>query len=353
MIDAHVHLRDWQDSDSETIKHGLEVAKMCGFTHVFDMPNTSPKPVTTREVLKQRLELADLSKVDGIEYHTYIGLTKDVVQVFKAVNLYNEFFPRVVGFKLYAGPTTGDMEVSEKEDLVNIFNMLNEKSYKGVVAAHCEKSEYFRTELYIPEDFSTHSLARPTGAEVQAISEVIDAAVSTGFGGTVHICHVTCKDAIEFIKSSRIKYPSLRITFGVTPHHALLTSDDAKDNSKFLKVNPPLRDEYDRQAVFDALMDGTADWIESDHAPHSIYKKTFLQASGVPGFAGYLHLIKKLREADISPARLDSLVAKRAGEVFGIEIKEEDLVIPRSHVSISRLAQKEYKHAPYDLGVGE
>ena len=82
-------------------------------------------------------------------------------------------------------------------------------------------------------------------------------------------------------------------------------------------MNPPLRSEEDRLAVWNALFDGTIDWVESDHAPHTLDDKK-AGASGLPGFEGMLLTIKNLREAGMSESRLSQLFCTNALKAFGI-----------------------------------
>jgi dihydroorotase len=82
-------------------------------------------------------------------------------------------------------------------------------------------------------------------------------------------------------------------------------------------MNPPLRDEAHRAALFDALLDGRIDWVESDHAPHTLAEKE-KGACGIPGFSGSLTLLQSLYEAGIPEIRLRSLFGKRVLDVFGL-----------------------------------
>ena len=349
MIDPHVHLRDWGQSGAETIVHALGVAVRCGFTHVFDMPNTAPCTVSDFQSLADRLETAEKSKVPGIEYHTYIGLTGKRGQALWVSEAYDKFFPKAIGLKLFAGPSTGNLEVSDKASQAMVFEELAESGYKGVLAVHCEDKTLFRPELYDGSDFSTHSLVRPPESEFKCVENVIDTAVAHGFGGILHIAHVSCAESVAIIKRKRLECPEIRITFGVTPHHALLTCEDAKDHSRLLKVNPPLRSLQDRDAVFGSLLDGTADWIESDHAPHVLSDKVVKGASGLPGFAGYLLLVGTLRRAGISENRLKGLICRNAAGAFGIPVSDDDCQIPEDLLGLCRTIQAEYGIPAYDL----
>ena len=300
MIDPHVHFRDWNQSEKETVAHGLAVAKACGFTHVFDMPNTDP-PLTDRKTILKRFALAE--GITGIEYHVWAGLTADPAQIEEVVEIYAELRPRVVGLKLFLGQSTGHMGVTEYAQQKLVLSVLRDLGYRGTVAVHAEKESCLHPEKYIPGRFETHSDARPPEAEIESVKDILRIADETGFPGTIHIAHISTAGAIDIVKQAR---RHRRVTMGVTPHHALFTREDAKDHDRYLKMNPPLRGESDRNAVFAALLDGTADWIESDHAPHTLAQKE-AGASGIPGLTNMLLLIDALKAAGISDARLRAL----------------------------------------------
>ena len=311
MIDPHVHLRDWKQAEKETVAHGLSVAKKCGFTHVFDMPNTNP-PLTDRKTIQKRLELAE--GIEGITYHLWAGITADPKQIAEVVSVYRDLYPRVVGLKMFFGQSTGNMGICDYETQLAVFRTLKELNYRGVVAIHAEKESLLQPERYIQGRFETHSLARPPEAEIESVRDAITIAERSGFEGTIHIAHVSTKGAVEEIVRAR---ETMRITMGVTPHHALFTVQDAANHDRYLKMNPPLRGEEDRKAVFASLLDGTATWMESDHAPHTRQQKES-GASGIPGFENMLLLIEALKKAGISETRLHELSYRNAAELFGL-----------------------------------
>lgn len=312
MIDPHVHLRDWKQAEKETVAHGLSVAKSCGFTHVFDMPNTNP-PLTDRKTIQKRFELAE--GIEGITYHLWAGITADPKQIAEVVSVYRELYPRVVGLKMFFGQSTGNMGICDYETQLAVFRTLKELNYRGVVAIHAEKESLLQPERYIQGRFETHSLARPPEAEIESVRDAIAIVEQSGFEGTLHIAHVSTKGAIEEIVRAR---ETMRVTMGVTPHHALFTVQDAADHDRYLKMNPPLRGEEDRKAVFASLLDGTATWMESDHAPHTRQQKES-GASGISGFENMLLLIEALKKAGISETRLRELTYRNAAELFGLQ----------------------------------
>src|SRR3989344_147200 len=127
-IDTHVHLRDFnQKKKRETIQHGLEVARDAGVDAVFDMPNTDPA-ITTEEVLLDRLRVAREAGVPEVFYGVYMGLTADQEQVKRAVEATRKH-REVVGLKLYAGHSVGNLGVTELEDQLRVYTLLAAEGY--------------------------------------------------------------------------------------------------------------------------------------------------------------------------------------------------------------------------------
>ncbi|MEK6959173.1 MAG: dihydroorotase family protein, partial [archaeon] len=267
-IDPHVHFRDEGQEHKETISHGLAVAKEEGVTIVFDMPNTL-KPILTEQDVKKRLML--VPPAEKGRYFLYIGATANEDQLKEAARLVKEM-KEVIGIKMFAGKSTGTLQIISEDDQRKVYSTLAKAGYNGVLAVHCEKEALIK-DLFNPSEPITHVLARPNISEVESIKDQIMFAKEASFKGTLHICHVSCKESIELIEKAR-KAGGLRITCGVTPHH-LLWSDEMMKNREGLlyKMNPPLRSTADVEAMRKALKEGKIDWIETDHAPHTIGEK--------------------------------------------------------------------------------
>jgi len=347
MIDIHVHLRDWAQEEKETVRHGLMAAYKAGVRRVFDMPNTIPA-ITDREVALERLSLAsDVIKSDfkrkKMSYGIYMGLTDDDDQIGEAVQTWSELFPMVVGLKMFLGQSTGHMGIVEKEQQRKVFQTLSRLGFDGVLVVHAEKESLLKKERFDIEDFSTHSDARPAEAEIESVRDALELVKETGFKGNLHIAHTSTKGAVELIKDAKGK--GLKVTFGVTPHHALLTKDDAKDRSLFLKMNPPLRCEEDRKAVFGSLLDGSADTVESDHAPHTLLDKEN-GASGIPCFAGMDILLDRLRKAGASEERLKDLYGRNALRIFKMD--DEEVFLPKDPMRRAREVSSLYPISPFE-----
>ncbi len=321
MIDPHVHCRDWNESHKETIAHALLVAERAGISGIFDMPNTNP-PIISRELAIKRIE--DAGKVDSkVFYGLYFGLTSDPKQIEEAVQTYNELFPSVVGFKIYAGHSVGNLAISVEEEQRRIYKTLAELGYKGVVAVHCEKESLFNQELWNPHYPRTHSLARPAIAETESIKDQIHFASESDFKGTLHIAHISHPESVLLVNQAR-KNTSLKITCGVTPHHCLLGNElMTGENGILYKVNPPLRSGADCEIMVKYLHEGLIDFIETDHAPHTLHEK--LNApymSGFPGLPFVPHFLRFLLHIGFSEERITYRTHQRICEAFNIDIKD-------------------------------
>lgn len=340
MIDPHVHLRDWNLSEKETLSHGLRVAQKSGFTALIDMPNTNPPLTTHKEIVRRIADVQQLNQ--PVSYHLWAGVTNDPDQIREVVQAFDELFPHVVGLKLFAGHSTGNMGLIEEETQKSVYHHLSELRYTGPVALHCEKETLLRPDLYDNHDFSTQSLARPPEAELASISDQIRLSEEAGFTGTLHICHLSTYEGLLLVEAAKQK--GKRITCGVTPHHLLLNEETAKDRTLYAKMNPPLRSEETRKRLFAALLEGRIDWIESDHAPHTLADKE-AGASGIPGFSGMLLLLKILYEHDLPKGMLTNLFGKRVQETLNLPAQE--IILPEYETLLPLIVQasKEY---PYD-----
>jgi dihydroorotase len=343
MIDPHVHLRDWEQKAKETIEHGLSVASNIGIHTVFDMPNTQPA-LTFPSVIVDRITYGTkiAQKIDSqLSYCVYGGLTTDESQIEVLTQLYTHLFPQLIGFKMFAGHSTGNMGIVSNYNQSEVYRVLKRAHYKGVLAVHCEQESLLRPELFSLSDPISHTLARPKEAEIASIENQIRLFQQHSFEGTLHICHISTKESIELVTYHKKR--GMAITCGATAHHALLDEQVMNTEKLFAKMNPPLRTVEDRDAVFEALLDGRVDWIESDHAPHTIEDKE-KGASGIPGFYGTLLLLQALRGAHISEEHLENLCGNNVNKTFNTSF----LVDVPSPISISQELIKISNEYPFN-----
>ena len=198
MIDHHMHLRDWSQSYKETVKHALYVAWAAGLDAVFEMPNTDPA-LTSKGTIKDRFDLADRAIEElkqeysdfEIFHGLYAGITSSPKQILEVVEAYREN-PRVVGLKLFAGQSTGDMGIINENDQRAVYMNLARFDYEGVLYVHCEKEDFIKKtedgkQDWDPSNPYTHSLARPPEAEIESVKDQIKFASDARFKGILNI----------------------------------------------------------------------------------------------------------------------------------------------------------------------
>lgn len=242
IVDVHVHLRDFEQANKETVESGTKAALHGGITVVFDMPNTKPpvmdgKTFRTREALFRKKSYTDYAL--GFLVSGNCGEAKRVKADF---------------YKVFMGASTG-----------GIFSEDFESDYScspGVVSVHAEDAEVIAKS---PE--------RPPEAEVKAIEKALNAAEK--WEKPLNICHVSTAGGMEAILKKALPW----VSFEVTPHHLFLTRRDY-ENNPLLNVYPPLRGESDRRVLWKNFPQIPI--IASDHAPHTPGEKEN-GAAGIPG----------------------------------------------------------------------
>lgn len=325
-IDPHVHCRDGSQAYKETVKHALEVAERAGVDAIFDMPNTDP-PITTRSQVVERLSLA-ASCNSKVFYGLYIGVTSNPTQLKEAVKIYNDLFPKqgsrvgVVGMKMFAGKSVGDLGVLDLTSQEIVYKTLAESNYEGIFITHCEKESEMKPELWNPKNPITHCRARPSISELASIQDQISLALKTGFKGKLHITHISSPTSVEYINLIKKYYPSLKITCGTTPHHLFYYDEMMNlENGLLLKMNPPLRTKKEQEAMLELLKKGMIDCIETDHAPHTLQEKlNSPYMSGVPWLNQWPVFVEWLRKQGLSESQIQDLTFNNAKKIFDIDI---------------------------------
>ncbi len=285
------------------------------------MPNTRP-PLTSAETIRARIAAVDDAlRTLGIPLFHGIhgGITAEKEQITEVVSLWKNLFPRVCGLKMFAGLSTGNMGIIREEDQAEVYRALVRENFTGVLMLHCEKPQLLKPGLFNPGKPESHLDARPPEAEVESVRDQLKMAGEAGFKGTLHICHISVPESLMLIEENRARLP-LGVSCGITPHHALLSVDDMKKkNGILLKVNPPLRSEEMRRAIFQALLDERIDWIETDHAPHSLEEKInrgWTHPSGIPGLQFYSRFIDILVENGLSSDAVSRLTFVNIADTF-------------------------------------
>ncbi len=254
-IDLHVHFREPGQEEKETVATGSKAAAAGGFTSVVTMPNTTPAIDNSGMVrlLIDRGREAGLCRI----YPTGTispgrkgeGMAEFSDMINAGAVAFTDDGSPVVNGGLMANALKyakflGVPVMSHAEDLTIIG--------KGVM-----HSGYWSARLGLA------GMAR--ASEDSATFRDIELARSTG--GHLHVCHVSTKGAVELIR--RAKADGVHVTAEATPHHFSLDHSRCRHYSPLFKMNPPLREPEDVNAIAEALADGTIDCIATDHAPHT------------------------------------------------------------------------------------
>ena len=305
-VDTHVHFRCPGHPAKEDWHSGSKAAAAGGVTSVCDMPNTSPPTVSRKEWLQKDELAARQSIVDyGIWAGAAAGNAEEIGELIRE--------RLACGVKVFMGATTGPLLVDDKT-LAAHFQIT-----PGVMGVHAEDEtllNHFR-ERGRGQTTPDHSVLRPPEAAVEAVRRLIE--LCETWPREVHICHLSTAAELELLRARKQRLP---ITVEVCTHHLWLSTKDALGN--WMKCNPPIRDEADRLAMWEAL-EAEVDSLASDHAPHTRAEKErgYWEApSGIPGVETTLPLmLRGVWEGRLSLQRLVALGAQRPAEIFGLEGK--------------------------------
>lgn len=307
LIDVHVHLREPGGEYKETIKTGTQAAARGGFTTICAMPNTSPVPDDVHKV-KELFEKINQDAV--IRVLPYASITRDLKgeELSPIKELSN------IGVFAFTDDGVG---IQTTETMLQA--MREASKYKKPIVAHCEDNSVLNDGV-IHQGKVSERLNLPG---IPSVSESVqiarDVLLAEATGCHYHVCHVSTKESVRVIRDA--KRAGIHVTAEVSPHHLLLNEDDiTHDDAKF-KMNPPLRAKEDQEALIKGLLDGTIDFIATDHAPHSEQEKTlgFLKAPfGIVGLETafpllYTHLVET---GKITLSQLVDRLTRRPAETF-------------------------------------
>ncbi len=325
IIDTHVHFRQPGHDYKEDWGSGAQAAIAGGVTTVFDMPNNNP-PCYSYENLMKKKKLIDkkLKSVDiPLRYHLYLGADK---------NHFDEI-PKcrqdVIGIKVFMGCSTGSLLMDADEDLERVFSVAAEQGL--IISVHAEDEAIIRANRSkyqgVCSDVSVHSKIRHREAAVSATSKAINLAKK--YNTRLCILHMSTSDEVELVRQG--KADGVKVYAEAAPHHLFLDESDYARNGTKVQMNPPLRTESDRLALWDGINRGIIDFLGTDHAPHTLDEKLspYGEApSGVPSIELILPLM--LDAADkglVSLHRIVELTSTRAKEVFRLEPNHDAVLV--------------------------
>ena len=282
--DVHVHLREPGFSYKETIASGTRAAAHGGYTAVCAMPNLNPVPDSGEHLAVQEAAIAA-----GAVIHVYPYGAITVGEQGETLADLAALAPRVCGF---SDDGRGVQARAMMEDA-----MVEAKALGKVIAAHCEDNALLHGGYIHDGQYArTHGhKGICSESEWGPIARDLELAAKTGC--KYHVCHISTKESVELIRQA--KKSGVDVTCETGPHYLVLDDSCLREDGRF-KMNPPLRDRSDREALVEGLRDGTIDMIATDHAPHSAEEKARGLAKSAMGVVGietafpvvYTYLVK-------------------------------------------------------------
>ena len=254
LIDLHVHLREPGQEELETVATGAMAAAAGGFSAVCAMPNTDP--------------VTDNQAAVGFIVSQAQRAAKARVYPIGAVSL-GQKGQQLAEFGELVG--AGAVAVSDDGKPVASSHLMRTaleyaRTFGIPVADHCEDPTLAAGGAMHEGLVSTRLGLKGVPAAAEEIMVARDILLAELTGGHVHLCHMSTRGSVELIR--RAKEKGLRVTAEACPHHFTLTHEACEGYNTNAKMNPPLREPEDREAIRQALRDGTIDVICTDHAPH-------------------------------------------------------------------------------------
>lgn len=260
LVDVHVHFRDPGFTYKEDIETGAKAALKGGFTSVVLMANTKPA-VDNEETLSYVL---DKGKQTKLRVYSCATVTQALGGK-EMVDMDALLAKGAVGF------TDDGIPIMDET--------LMETAMQKVASLHVPISLHEEDPALITNNGVNRGKASehfgiggsPREAEITLIDRDLQIALKTG--AILNIQHISTKEGVELVRKAKAQPNGANIHAEATPHHFTLTEDAVIEHGTLAKMNPPLREEADRQAIIQGLQDGTIDIIATDHAPHSKEEK--------------------------------------------------------------------------------
>lgn len=313
LIDSQVHFREPGLEHKEDLETGTRGAVLGGITGVFEMPNTKP-PTTTKEALQDKLRRAH--NRCWSEYAFYVGATPDNAEDLRELELQEG----ACGVKIFMGSSTGTLLVSEDEHVKRVL-----ASGRRRVAVHSEDEARLkerRALLGADADVRQHPFWRDDETAIRCTRRLLALARETR--RPVHVLHVTTAEEMDLFRQNR----DLDVTVEVLPQHLTLAAPECYERLRaFAQMNPPIREERHRTALWKAIADGTVTVLGSDHAPHTREEKSKAYPETPSGMTGVQTMVPLMldhvAQGRLSLERLVELLARNPARIFKIRRKGE------------------------------
>jgi dihydroorotase len=275
VIDTQVHFREPGLDHKEDLESGSRAAVMGGVTTVFEMPNTDPQ-TTTPEALADKIRRGRQRM--HCDFAFWVGGTHENARNVAEL----ERLPAAAGIKVFMGSSTGSLLVEDDKGVAEILGRTRRRA-----AFHSEDEALLRERrsLRVEGDPRSHPVWRSPEVALTCTQRLVR--IAREAGARIHVLHVTTAEEVEFLKDHKDV-----ASVEVTPNHLTLVAPDCYERlGAFAQMNPPVREEHHRQAVWWGVEQGIADILGSDHAPHTREEKEKTYPNTPSGMTGVQTLV--------------------------------------------------------------
>ena len=346
-VDLHVHLREPGGEKKETIETGTKAAARGGFTTIAAMPNTRPVPDTKEQVEKLMQRIEETGCVRVLPYGS--------ITVREAGQELTNF----AALKEAGAFAFTDDGVGVQSAAMMLEAMKQASQVGAAIVAHCEENTLINKGSVHEGKFSKAHGLNGIPSVCESVHIARDVLLAEAADCHYHVCHISTEGSVRVVRDA--KRAGIKVTAEVTPHHLLLCEEDIPGLDTNYKMNPPLRGKKDQEALIAGLLDGTIDFIATDHAPHTAEEKAEkieLAPFGIVGLETafpllYTNLVEK---GVISLEQLLSFLTNKPSEAFHLpfgtleEGKVADIVLldlqEEKEINVNEFASKG-KNTPF------
>jgi dihydroorotase len=290
-IDDQVHFREPGLTHKGNIRSESRAAVAGGITSFMEMPNTVPNALT-QELLEDKYTIAKHNS--PANYSFFMGASNDNIEEVLKTNERD-----VCGVKIFMGSSTGNMLVDSETTLNKLFSQV-----PMLIATHCEDEATVRrnTDIYkekFGENIPIHAHPLIRSEEACFLSSSMAVGLAKKYNTRLHILHISTAKEVGLF-DNKTPLANKRITSEACVHHLWFSNKDYESKGNFIKWNPAVKTESDREGIWQGLLDNHIDIIATDHAPHTLDEKSksYLQApSGGPLVQhALLAMLEKVKE---------------------------------------------------------
>jgi dihydroorotase len=329
VVDTQVHFREPGLEQKEDLETGSRAAVMGGVTAVFEMPNTKPLTVTAATLADKVRRARHRMFCD---FAFYVGGTRETVADIPSL----ERLEASAGIKVFMGASTGDLLVEDQPSLDRIISAISRRA-----AFHAEDEIRLRARAGLREHGkpASHPVWRDEVAALTATRNLI--ALAEKHRKRVHVLHLSTAEEVAFLGDHKEF-----ATIEVTPHHLTLVAPDCYERlGNYAQMNPPVRDERHRRALWAGVASGVIDILGSDHAPHTREEKDHPYPESHSGMTGVQTLVPimldHVNRGHLTISRFVDMTSAGPQRLFGMRNKGRIAVGYDADLTIVDLARTE------------